>query len=88
MIEMLAQSRPERVELLPALPDARADDGRVRGTGVRGGSVLDPLRREGTPGEATPRSVGGLTTTVAHAGYTRRIRPAPGGFVTLRILVP
>lgn len=88
MIEMLVQSRPGHVELLPALPEAWADRGSVRGAGVRGGFVLDLSWRHGRPVEATVRSVGGRATTVTYAGTTRGIRLAPGGSVTLRDLAP
>ncbi|MFD5133813.1 glycoside hydrolase family 95-like protein [Streptomyces olindensis] len=88
MIEMLVQSRPGHVELLPALPAGWADHGSIRGAGVRGGFVLDLRRRHGRPTEATPHSVGGRTTTVSYAGATRRIHLAPGGSVTLRNLAP
>ncbi|MGW5618219.1 glycoside hydrolase family 95-like protein [Streptomyces sp. NPDC003877] len=73
---------------MPALPEAWADEGSVRGAGVRGGFVLDLSRRHGRPVEATLRSVGGRATTVAHAGTTREVRLAPGGSVTLRDLAP
>lgn len=39
LLEMLAQSRPGLIELLPALPDA-LPEGRVRGLRVRGGFVV------------------------------------------------
>lgn len=88
MIEMLVQSRPGHVELLPALPAGWADHGSIRGAGVRGGFVLDLRWRHGRPTEATQHSVGGRTTTVSYAGATRRIHLAPGGSVTLRNLAP
>lgn len=88
MIEMLVQSRPGHVELLPALPPAWADEGRVRGVGVRGGFVLDLRWRHGRPTEATLHSGGGRTTTVSYAGTARSVRLAPGGSATLRDLAP
>ncbi|MBO0843488.1 MAG: glycoside hydrolase family 95 protein, partial [Nocardioides sp.] len=41
MVEMLVQSRPGRVEVLPALPDAWAASGSVRGVGARPGLTVD-----------------------------------------------
>ncbi|MFC8200140.1 glycoside hydrolase N-terminal domain-containing protein [Streptomyces sp. NPDC057298] len=84
MIEMLVYSRPGRLELLPALPDAWAESGSVTGVGARGGFVVDLRWRDGRPTEVRIRSVGGRTTTVAHGGTSRTVTLKPGASVTLR----
>lgn len=84
MIEMLLYSRPGHLELLPALPDAWAASGSLRGANARGGFVVDLRWRDGTPTEARIRSTGGRTTTVAHAGSTRTVTLRPGDTVTLK----
>jgi Glycosyl hydrolase family 65, N-terminal domain len=82
--EMLLYSRPGRLELLPALPDAWAAAGSVTGAGARGGFVVDLHWRNGTPTEVRIRSVGGTMTSVGYAGTSRTVRLRPGGSVTLR----
>jgi alpha-L-fucosidase 2 len=84
MVEMLVYSRPGRVELLPALPQAWSAQGRITGVGVRGGFTLDLAWRDGKVTEATLHSVGGRGTEVVAAGRTRTVDLRPGGSVTLR----
>ncbi|NEB76172.1 glycoside hydrolase family 95 protein [Streptomyces sp. SID14478] len=84
MVEMLVHSRPGRIELLPALPDAWADSGSVAGVGARGGFTVDVSWRRGRVREATIRSVGGRRTTVVIGGRERKISLEPGKRVTLR----
>ncbi|MDX2551062.1 MULTISPECIES: glycosyl hydrolase family 95 catalytic domain-containing protein [Streptomyces] len=86
MIEMLVYSRPGRLQLLPALPDAWAASGSITGVGVRGGFTVDLRWRNGRPTEVTVTSVGGRTTTVAFGERTRKITLTPGRSVTLRDL--
>ncbi|WP_327287189.1 glycosyl hydrolase family 95 catalytic domain-containing protein [Streptomyces sp. NBC_01198] len=86
IVEMLVYSRPGHVELLPALPAAWAAAGSVSGVGVRGGFVVDLSWRDGKVTQATLRSVGGRTTTLAAGGGSRRIDLRPGESVTLRHL--
>ncbi|MFD0006944.1 glycoside hydrolase N-terminal domain-containing protein [Streptomyces sp. NPDC127178] len=84
MVEMLLYSRPGHVELLPALPDAWADSGHVRGVPVRGGFEVDLRWRDGRPTEARIHSVGGRTTTVAYGDVSRTVTLRPGASVTLK----
>ncbi|WP_406437874.1 glycoside hydrolase family 95 protein [Streptomyces sp. NBC_01613] len=86
VIEMLLYSRPGHVELLPALPEAWAKSGSVKGIGARGGFVVDLSWRDGKPTEVRIRSVGGRTTTVAHGDASRSVTLEPGGSVTLKDL--
>ncbi|MFE5921893.1 glycoside hydrolase N-terminal domain-containing protein [Streptomyces sp. NPDC056468] len=84
MVEMLLYSRPGHVELLPALPDAWADSGHVRGVPARGGFEVDLRWRDGRPTEARIHSVGGRTTTVAYGDVSRTVTLRPGASVTLK----
>ncbi|WP_406357264.1 glycosyl hydrolase family 95 catalytic domain-containing protein [Streptomyces sp. NBC_00658] len=84
MVEMLVHSRPGRIELLPALPDAWAEDGRITGVGARGGFSVDVSWRDGKVRQAVIRSVGGRTTEVTAGGVTRTVRLGRGESVTLR----
>ncbi|MFJ6567936.1 glycosyl hydrolase family 95 catalytic domain-containing protein [Streptomyces sp. NPDC091292] len=86
MLEMLVYSRPGHIELLPALPAAWAASGEVTGVSARGGFVIDLSWRDGRPTEATVRSVGGRTTTVAYGSTSRTVSLAPGRSVTLKDL--
>ncbi|MFF4258372.1 glycoside hydrolase N-terminal domain-containing protein [Streptomyces sp. NPDC001663] len=86
VIEMLLYSRPGHLELLPALPDAWAKSGSVKGIGARGGFVVDLDWKDGRPTEARIRSVGGRTTTVTYGGRSRTVTVQPGGSVTLKDL--
>ena len=82
--ELAVKTFPGHLELLPALPDAWAKSGSVRGAGARGGFVVDLSWRDGKPTEVRIRSVGGRTTTVAHGGTSRSVTLRPGASVTLR----
>jgi alpha-L-fucosidase 2 len=84
MIEMLLYSRPGVIELLPALPAAWSDSGRVRGLGARGGFVVDLEWRRGRVRRATVRSVGGRRTELRLNGTSRTLHLRPGQAVTLR----
>jgi alpha-L-fucosidase 2 len=84
MVEMLLYSRPGRIELLPALPEAWAAHGRITGVGARGGFTVDLSWRDGRVEEATVRSVGGVATEVVAGGKSRTVRLRSGGSVTLR----
>ena len=83
VVEMLIYSRPGYVELLPALPDAWAAAGSVKGVGVRGGFVADLSWKDGKVTKATLRSVGGRSTTVVANGTSRDVRVQAGRSVTL-----
>lgn len=86
MVEMLLYSRPGHIELLPALPDAWAASGFVKGVSARGGFEVDLSWRDGKPTEARVRSVGGRTTTVAYGDESRTVTLKPGASVTLKDL--
>lgn len=82
MIEMLAQSRPGRVELLPALPAAWAT-GSCSGIGLRGGLTLDLAWASGQVTSATLRGAPGRNTTVAYGSWSRTVTIPAGGSVTV-----
>lgn len=73
MIEMLVQSRPGRVELLPALPDAWAASGSVTGIGVRGGFAVDVTWKAGQVTGATLHGAAGRTTTVVFGDWREEV---------------
>ncbi|MFI1226349.1 MULTISPECIES: RICIN domain-containing protein [unclassified Streptomyces] len=73
MIEMLAQSRPGRVELLPALPQAWAASGSVTGVGLRGGFTLDMSWKSGQVTSATLRGAAGRSTTVVFGAWSQAV---------------
>ena len=80
--EMLLQSTPQQIELLPALP-AAWPEGAARGLRARGGFEVDLAWREGRLTEATIRSVGGTGTTVRHGDRVTTLTLAPGEARTL-----
>ncbi|MFD7947798.1 glycoside hydrolase N-terminal domain-containing protein [Streptomyces sp. NPDC059744] len=84
-LEMILYSRPDVIELLPALPHAWAAKGSVSGVGARGGFEVDLSWRNGKATEATVRSVGGTTTELRAGGFRKRINLKPGKSVTVRI---
>ncbi|WP_217209759.1 glycoside hydrolase family 95-like protein [Streptomyces sp. AC550_RSS872] len=71
---------------LPALPDAWAASGFVKGVAARGGFEVDLRRRDGKPAGVRIHSVGGCTTTVAYGDVSRTVTLRPGASVTLRDL--
>lgn len=83
MIEMLAQSRPGHVELLPALPEAWAAEGSVTGVGLRGGLSLDMSWKSGKVTSATVRGAAGRSTTIVHGGWSRRVTIPSAGSLTV-----
>lgn len=84
-VEMLLYSRPDVIELLPALPDAWAAKGSVRGVGARGGFVVDLAWRKGKVTDVTVRSVGGTTTELRAGSFRKKISLKPGKSVTLKV---
>ncbi|MFE7711053.1 glycoside hydrolase N-terminal domain-containing protein [Streptomyces sp. NPDC057486] len=78
MLEMLVYSRPGHIELLPALPDAWAASGTLKGAGARGGFTVDVTWERGRVRGATLHSVGGRTTTVTWGGRSRTVTLVPG----------
>ncbi|MEU6456319.1 glycoside hydrolase family 95 protein [Streptomyces sp. NPDC047065] len=83
MIEMLVQSRPGRVELLPALPDAWAATGSVTGIGVRGGFTVDVAWKAGQVTAATLHGAPGRTTTVVLGDRSRQVTIPSSGSATV-----
>lgn len=83
MIEMLLYSRPGVIELLPALPAAWADSGRVTGLGARGGFVVDLAWTGGKVTSLTVHSNGGTATTVKAGSWSKKVVLERGCSVTL-----
>jgi alpha-L-fucosidase 2 len=81
--EMLLQSTPDEIVLLPALPSAWPE-GSVRGLRARGGFEVDLAWREGRLTGATIRSTSGTSTRVRNDEQKASIRLAPGGSQVLR----
>ncbi|MEV6609488.1 glycoside hydrolase family 95 protein [Kutzneria sp. NPDC051319] len=73
MLEMLVQSRPGEIDLLPALPAGWARSGRVTGVGARGGFTLDLEWRNGKVTGLTLHSVGGTKTVVKSGTWSRTV---------------
>ncbi|MFE5258761.1 glycosyl hydrolase family 95 catalytic domain-containing protein [Streptomyces coelicoflavus] len=84
MVEMLVQSRPGRVELLPALPEEWAASGSVTGVGVRGGLTVDMTWKAGQVTGATVRGATGRSTTVVFGEWSKKITLPSSGSVTVR----
>jgi alpha-L-fucosidase 2 len=84
MVEMLLQSRPGRIELLPALPSAWAASGRVTGIGARGGFTVDLAWADGRVTAATVHGPAGARTTVVAGAWRRQITVPPSGRITVR----
>ncbi|WP_371930271.1 glycosyl hydrolase family 95 catalytic domain-containing protein [Streptomyces poriferorum] len=83
MVEMLAQSRPGRVELLPALPAAWAAEGSVTGLGLRGGLSLNMSWKSGKVISATVRGAAGRSTTIVYGDWSQQVTIPSTGSVTV-----
>lgn len=81
--EILLQSAPGSITLLPALPQQWAT-GSVKGLRARGGIEVDIDWADGKVTSATLSSENGATTTVAYNGKTRKVKIPAGGKTTLR----
>lgn len=81
--EMLLQSTPTSVTLLPALP-AGWNEGSVEGLRARGGIEVDIAWKDGRVTSATLSSEKGATTKVTYNGRTRTVKIPAGKSVTLK----
>lgn len=88
MAEMIVQSRPGEIELLPALPTAWPD-GWLKGVRARGGFDLDVVWKDGRldhailrgpPGRETRLRYGAVVGSVAAATGALRLRPNDTGW--------
>lgn len=75
--EMLMQSRPGEIELLPALPKAWPS-GSVKGLRARAAFEVDVLWKDGALVEAAIRSLKGGSTQLRYNGVTRELKLAKG----------
>lgn len=82
VIEMLVQSTPNTIELLPALP-ATWQEGSVNGIRARGGFTVDMTWAGGRVKKAVISSSKGGKTTVAYNGTTRTVKVKAGGKVVI-----
>lgn len=82
--EMLIQSTPTSITLLPALPAQWAAEGSVKGLCARGGFVVDMTWKDGRITSATVTSPRGGKTTVSYNGRTARVNLKPGASTTLK----
>lgn len=82
--EMLLQSSPDEILLLPALP-AEWPEGSVRGLRARGGFEVDITWSAGQPTSTTIRSVGGTQTTVRYGSHRESVQLSPGETRAVRI---
>jgi alpha-L-fucosidase 2 len=80
--EMLLQSQADKIELLPALPDAW-ENGNVTGLRARGGFQLDENWKDGKLTLATIHSDTGEPCSVSYGGKTVDLKIKKGGSVTL-----
>lgn len=81
--EILIQSTPETVTLLPALPEQWAE-GSVKGLRARGGIEVDMDWADGKVTSATLSSENGASTTVNYNGKSRKVKIPAGGKITLK----
>lgn len=82
IVEMLLQSRPGRIELLPALPKAWPN-GRVTGLRARGGFEVDIAWQNGSLQRAVIRAARDGAVEVAYGGTVKRVELQAGRTVTL-----
>ncbi|WP_068770033.1 glycoside hydrolase family 95 protein [Termitidicoccus mucosus] len=75
--EMVMQSRPDEIEILPALPKA-LPRGSVKGLRARSGFEVDVAWQDGKLVEATLRSINGGSTRLRHGNATQDVTLAKG----------
>jgi alpha-L-fucosidase 2 len=80
--EMLLQSQMDKIELLPALPDAWKN-GKVSGLRARGGCQVDISWHDGKLTSATIHSDTGEPCWVSYVGKTIEYKIKKGGSITL-----
>ena len=80
--EMLLQSQADKIELLPALPDAWKN-GKVSGLRARGGFQVDMTWQDGKLTSATIHSDTGKPCSVSYGGKTVDFKIKKGTFITL-----
>ncbi|MDE5941442.1 MAG: glycoside hydrolase family 95 protein, partial [Muribaculaceae bacterium] len=80
--EMLIQSTPETITLLPALPESWSD-GKVTGLRARGGFVVDMEWKAGKVTKATISSPKGGSTTIRVNGKSHPVTLLPGRKTTI-----
>jgi alpha-L-fucosidase 2 len=83
MVEMLVQSRPGRVEVLPALPAAWAASGHLHGVGARPGMTVDVDWANGTATTIRLSGRPGTTTTVVAGSWSDHVTIPGNGTVTV-----
>lgn len=82
IVEMLLQSRPGRIEILPALPKAWPT-GRIAGLRARGGYEIDIVWQNGALQRAVIRPTRGGPCEVAHGGMVKRLDMQAGRAIAL-----
>jgi alpha-L-fucosidase 2 len=80
--EMLLQSQPDKIQLLPALPDAWKN-GKVTGLRARGGFQVDIAWQNGKLISATIHSDAGEPCSVHYSGKTVDLKIEKGASVTI-----
>lgn len=80
--EMLIQSTPDTITLLPALPQAWSK-GKVKGLRARGGFTVDMEWNDGKVSSCLIHSPAGGETTVQVNGQSKRIKLNPGESITI-----
>ena len=83
VLELLLQSTPDSLHLLPALPEAWPT-GSVTGVGARGGFTVDLEWEDGALTRVRLHSVTGGTTTLVNGDRRREVTLAPGETTTVR----
>jgi alpha-L-fucosidase 2 len=78
--EMLVQSTPEKIYLLPALPDAWAS-GSIKGLKTRAGLEIDLTWKDGKLKSYTLKGTPGTQTTITYKGNSKTVKLENGSLV-------